>query len=155
MTWWDWTLQITQFASSIAVGVAIWVAVSQLGSQNRQQHREFENMYVQRYWVIIDRFSADYRLRGRRTQLSDNDRLACQSYLQLCEDEVDLFEAGRITAETWKIWKSGIDSMLEEEHFRQILAATSEEIYQTLRRYLDEKKLAPKYTGVRATRRGL
>jgi len=155
MSWWDTVIQITQVLSSLAIGVAIWVAVGQLRSQNKQQHREFENLYVQRYWSIVDRFGSDYRLNGRRTDLDETDLMACQAYLQLCEDEVDLYEAGRITSDTWEIWKSGIDSMLEEDHFRQILESTPEESYKTLRRYIREKKLAPRYRGTKAALRGL
>lgn len=151
----EMTLQIIQIATGIAVTVGVWFAVAQLVAQKQQQHREFENMYVQRYWAIMDQLSADYRLRLKRADLSDSDLLACDSYLQLCEDEADLYEAGRITVETWNIWKSGIDWMLEQDVFRHQLENSSQDRYPTLRRYINDGKLAPKYRGAKAALRGL
>jgi hypothetical protein len=154
MNWWGISFQVIQAASGVAVVAAIWVAANQLRSQNRQQHREFENLYVQRYWSIMDQFSADYRLRAKRTDLTDADLMACHSYLELCEDEADLFEAHRITPETWSIWKQGINYMLNQEHFVKLLADSPSETYKTLRQYIADGNVAPHYKGSKAELRG-
>ena len=148
-------IRVAELASTVVVCVGVWFAVIQLINQRRQQHRDFESLYVQRYWAIMDQFSADYRLRHKRDDLSDADLLACHSYLQLCEDEADLYQAGRITTETWVIWKSGIDWMLEQPMFQRLLETTGQDQYSTLRQYIVEGKLAPKYRGTKAAVRGL
>ena len=146
---------VVGLVTQLLVVAGVGIAVKQLIDQNRQQHRDFENMYVQRYWMIVDRLSAEYVLRGRRQELSESDTLACHAYLQLCEDEVDLYEAGRITKDTWAIWKAGIDYALAEEPFREILEKSSAESFTTLRRYIQDGVLVPRYRGTKAALRGL
>lgn len=152
---WEIAARFIEVVSAVAVVIGVWFAVIQLAAVRRQEHRQFENLYVQRYWQIIDRLSADFRLRRTRDNLSERDLLALLSYLELCEDEADLYESGRITRETWNVWKAGIDSMLEEDVFRAILEDSEADKFMTIRRYIAEGRLAPKYRGTKAALRGL
>jgi hypothetical protein len=42
---------------AIVTAVAVVFAVFQVVTARTQRHREFENMYVQRYWQILDRMT--------------------------------------------------------------------------------------------------
>lgn len=92
---------IVQSLTAAAIIFAAW----QLLLHSRQMHREFELIYVQRYWQIMDRRTHSFAL---AQEAEDSDRLVIRSYLQLSEDEADLRSLGRITDNTWKFWASAI-----------------------------------------------
>ncbi|WP_298585288.1 hypothetical protein [uncultured Kocuria sp.] len=95
--------------------VALLVAWHQLRAALYVRRREFEDIYVQRYWQISDRMDVTTRM-STFTQTpawTDEDMEGVKGklvwdYLSLCEDEVDLRRAGHITDETWAIWRTSI-----------------------------------------------
>lgn len=96
---------------TIALGtLAIVVAVLQSHQARRQRVRDFELVYVQRYWALRDRIEA---ARG-----TDGDRMAFVSlYLELCEDEADMRKHGWISDATWRLWRDGITSALRRDPY--------------------------------------
>lgn len=93
--------------ATIVTAVAILFAILSLIGDRRQRHREFENLYVQRYWAILDRQSADFRL-GVKDKIRKSDRALALDYLRLCEDELELRKLGLVTNRTWESWAEGI-----------------------------------------------
>lgn len=99
--------------------LAIVFAVLQLVGDRNQRHREFENLYVQRYWNLEDSLSDEVYLNKSDVQptLGSDYRLIV-SYLRLCEDQIDIRREGFVTDRTWKIWADGIRSQLEEPVYK-------------------------------------
>lgn len=120
-------------------------AAFQLWLMTRQGHREFESLYVQRYWDLIDRLGVDAALGKDSARVSRKDRRHLVAYVQLCEDEADMFEQGRVTSATWTIWQSGIDAMLRLPVVEEIIYASEPGKFDTLKRYRSEGRLRPKY----------
>lgn len=110
---------------------------------------------MQRYWSIIDRFSEGFLIDQPSTSVSAADRATCRAYLALCEDEADLYSHGRITQETWEIWKAGLDHSLQADVYRDLLEQSSSEQYAVLRQYIADGDLVPKYRGAKAKLHGL
>lgn len=69
--------------ATIVTAAAVLVAILSFVGDRSQRHREFESLYVQRYWAIHDRQSADARL-GRDAKLRKADRALALDYLRLC-----------------------------------------------------------------------
>ncbi|UOQ88049.1 hypothetical protein MUN74_12175 [Agromyces endophyticus] len=131
-------------------------AVFQLWLMTRQGHRQFEHLYSQRYWAIMDRLSVEAQLGTRGPwHRRRSEQEALFAYVQLCEDEADMYEQGRVTRATWTIWKSGIDSMLSSPRVAHIIDSAPPTRFDTLRRYRAEGELRPKYAGIQALIRGL
>lgn len=113
----DWADIGTIFAAA-----AVVFAVFQVVGARTQRHREFENLYVQRYWQILDRLPDRLYLNHEiRVPRRDERRLAV-AYLRLCEDEVDLRKQGFITDRTWAIWSEGILAQLRANIYADSLA---------------------------------
>ena len=96
---------ITALASLGALGGLLLVS-SQLRMQKKQLNRDIENDYLQRYWQIRDNIDAcsNAGVEQRRWRLA---------YLRLCEDQIDLAQAGGVTVETWAQWDSGMRGELQ------------------------------------------
>lgn len=100
--------------------LAISFAVLQLVGDRTQRHREFENLYVQRYWTILDDMSdAFYLHASQAAQETESDKRLIVAYLRLCEDEIDIRRQGFVTDRTWAIWADGICTQLEEEPYKR------------------------------------
>lgn len=148
----DWATAI----GGIVVIVGGVFAIFQLWLMTRQGHRQFEHLYSQRYWVIMDRLSIEAQLGTsgtRKPRRSEQEALF--AYVQLCEDEADMYEQGRVTRATWTIWKSGIDAMLSSAQVGHIIDSAPHSRFDTLKRYRAEGDLRPKYSGISAMIRGL
>ncbi len=52
---------VVQALTLLAIATGAW----QLLAHSRQMHRDFESMYVQRYWTSMDRRSSSWILSGR------------------------------------------------------------------------------------------
>ena len=129
--------EISWVATAIGVFVAaigVLVAVRAVHAANLQRRRQFETIYVQRYWTLIDQLSLDAH-KGRQpppvevdglmatpwhSQINDTDQRVVRSYLRLCEDELELRQEGWISRETWAIWRTGIAAQLERWPFKPI-----------------------------------
>lgn len=45
--------------ASVATAIGIFVAVFAVRAANLQRRRQFETVYVQRYWALIDKLSLE------------------------------------------------------------------------------------------------
>jgi len=78
--------------------VAAAVALAQARQTKRQRVRDFELVFVQRYWQLYDRFAPFVRARqGGPASVedpTDEQYSAIVAYIDLCEDELAIREAG-------------------------------------------------------------
>jgi len=116
--------------------IAIFIGGWQLLVQNRQIHRDFESIYVQRYWTIMDRRSTKWALKG---QYDVEDRVVARQYLLLCEDEIDLRARGRITDATWAFWGDAILTQARAAPYAAELTSSGPDEYPGLRAFLESK----------------
>ncbi|UOE42890.1 hypothetical protein [Agromyces larvae] len=121
---------VVQALTALAIVFAAW----QLLFHSRQMHRDFELIYVQRYWELMDRRSPGFVTegRGRRT-----DRPLITAYLQLCEDEIDLRRLGRVTDNTWGFWARSIVDQASTSPYASELGRVRPELYPLLRRLIE------------------
>lgn len=114
----EWAAFLTAATSCIAVTAGV-VQIRQL---RKQRVRDFEDLFVQRYWNIMDRLS----LRAMECDTPDDrtieadDLLAVVAYLRLSEDELDLRAERWVSKDTWEIWRTGIASQLSRWPFDAI-----------------------------------
>lgn len=128
----------SSFASA-AIGAAALATIIVVGVQIRLQrtqlHRDLENLYVTRYWSIMDRLAdAEMAPAGEREARRT---LAIRAYLQLSEDECDLRAADRVTDATWREWIDGIQTQLRDRDFRALLDASPAGQFRNLRRLIE------------------
>ena len=89
------------------------IAIVTLRLNYRQRLRQFEQMYVQRYWSIIDRCSlAVMDKRQQAGSLTEDDQKAIRAYIRLCEEELMVRAEGWISDATFKIWASSTRTMM-------------------------------------------
>ena len=110
--------------------LAIGVAAIQLIFHSRQMHREFESLYISRYWELMDRRSTSFAVDRVPTEA---DRPVMRAYLQLSEDEIDIRKLGRVTDNTWKFWSTAILDQCAAPGYRDELAAAPAEEYPNVR----------------------
>lgn len=113
--------------------LAIIFAALQLLFHSKQMHRDFEMMYVQRYWQVMDRRSDEFEFDGK-PQASD--REVIRGYLQLSEDEIDLRGLGRVSDNTWVFWSTAIVAQCHEEAYAKALADTPQDMFRSVRTLL-------------------
>ena len=111
--------------SSIVTATAAIFAVFQLVAVRTQRHRDFENLYVQRYWQLLDRMPDRLYLNHEISAPNPDELRLAVAYLRLCEDEVDLRKQGFITDRTWTIWSEGILAQLQGTIYENALAEHS------------------------------
>lgn len=129
-----------QDAVAIVTAVAVIFVVFQLVGDRTSRHREFENLYVQRYWNLMDQLSFDPQYLPPEAPISPQDRKLCLAYLRLCEDEVELRSQGYVTDQTWLIWAEGIKAQAGTGLFIDILKNQPEEQLPALRGFLRDGK---------------
>ncbi|MBX3195844.1 MAG: hypothetical protein KF727_12200 [Microbacteriaceae bacterium] len=120
---------VVQVLTALAIIFAAW----QLLFHSRAMHREFELLYVQRYWELMDRRTAKFAI-GDGTHHSD--RLVIRAYFQLCEDEADLRRIGRVTDNTWTFWRGAMVSQASTAAYRHELDRLDASAYPQLRAIL-------------------
>lgn len=120
---------IVQALTALAIVFAAW----QLMFHSRQMHRDFELLYVQRYWELMDRRTPGFALEHEPTP---EDRLVIRAYLQLCEDEVDLRRLGRVTDNTWGFWAGAMAERASAPAYAQELDLAGPDSYPLLRQLI-------------------
>lgn len=130
MLWYGWV----EWAFGILTALAVGFAVMQLMFHSRQMHRDFEVLYVQRYWALMDKRSTEFSVDGIRQPA---DKPVLHAYFQLCEDEIDLRRAGRITDSTWAQWGPWMLEQCRAPGYAETLADASSDSWPSLRRALD------------------
>lgn len=105
---------VVQTLTALAIIFAAW----QLLFHSRQMHRELENLYVQRYWELMSERSDSFVVSQVPTAA---DARVIHSYLQLCEDELELRRLGRVTDSTWAFWDEAIRAQASAAGYRDRL----------------------------------
>lgn len=153
-----WTDVLSAWSSlaSALIGLAALAAVIVVGVQIRLQrtqlHRDLENMYVARYWTIMDQLAESELLpRGKAVRRRT---LAIRAYLRLSEDECDLRAVNRVTDDTWREWLAGMRTQLAEPSFRSELESSPGDQFRNLRQLVDsDEDFEPSRSSARQRRR--
>ncbi|MEJ8279417.1 hypothetical protein [Pseudonocardia spirodelae] len=104
--------------AAVVTAVGVVFAGLQLRAAQVQRVREFESLYVQRYWKIVDGLPLGELDSGTPyEQLSEKDRKSVEMYVLLCEDQYEMRKEGAISRSTFAIWRQGIDNVREREPF--------------------------------------
>lgn len=104
----------------IVTALGVLAAVYGLRQSYRERLQQFESMYVTRYWSLLDRLSVE-ALRGSDPKsLSNSDERVIRAYIRLCEDELEMREAGYIGDNTYILWAEGICEQFQQPMFERI-----------------------------------
>ena len=139
---WEWVEIGAQFAT-IATALAVFLALLQLIHGRAAKHRDFENLYVQRYWNLMDRFEGNPWTATSVDDLVETDRSRVSAYLQLCEDELDLRRNGFVSTKTWGIWVDGMKSQCARPAYKGSLDMMDPSELPALRDFLDNENHDP------------
>lgn len=101
----NWAEAITALASALTALAVIFAAL-QVVLHNRQTHRDFESLYLQRFWSISDKQNEALEASTSSREASTDS--ANHAYLELSNDQISLRELGRITDGTWRFWEEAI-----------------------------------------------
>lgn len=140
---WGTVSDIVAAVFTLAATAGVFLVLWQIQLQRKQLHRDLENMYIERYWVILD------RLEESEAGTPANDR-AVKAYLSLCEDQCDMRAQDRVTDETWKIWGPSIFQQIHEPVFAASLTEQPDDLFLQIRTMLnygedyDPSELTPK-----------
>jgi len=104
----------------IVTAVGVLAAVFGLRQSNRERLRQFEAMYVQRYWSILDQLSLQALAGSTKDLLGESDEKTIRAYLFLCEDELEMRGRGYIADTTYKIWAEAAVTQLQQPMFRAV-----------------------------------
>jgi hypothetical protein len=111
----------------------------------RERLRQFESMYVQRYWKILDQLSLEAVKGSPTADAVREDEKAIRNYILLCEDELQMRRVGYISDNTYRVWVSGMRDQLNQPMFKKIWTQVEEEAeehqifpYEHLRQLLNE-----------------
>lgn len=116
----DWLDYASLFVSVFTM-LGVLLVVLQFIGERIARHREFEMMYVQRYWEVSESLPTAF-LEGRPNyEITEENRDAFVRYMLLCEDELDLRARGYITDNTWRVWESGIGMIASQDQLKQLV----------------------------------
>lgn len=130
----------------IVTAAGVLAAVFGLRQSNRERLRQFEAMYVQRYWSILDQLSLDALDMSAPDSVSADNRKAIRAYLFLCEDELEMRGRGYIADSTYKIWSEAAKSQLKQPMFEEVWNQLSKEAafpYQNLNSLMSNPSYDP------------
>jgi hypothetical protein len=117
-------------------------AVFALRQNFRQRIHQIEAMYVQRFWVILDRFSLEVTSRRQHAgRLRESDERAIRAYIRLCEDELEVRAEGWIGDTAYRIWRMAIRAQMKLPAFNivwQRVRTEDTSLYRRLDCLLDE-----------------
>ncbi|WP_027862123.1 hypothetical protein [Marmoricola sp. URHB0036] len=112
---------------AVAAMIGVLAAVFQLRQVRKQRKREFEDLFVQRYWSIMDRLSTSaLESVPHSGAIRDEDRRAVIAYFRLSEDELDLRARNWISRDAWELWRDGIATQLRRWPFDEIWREVAE-----------------------------
>lgn len=107
---------MTQAIASMVTALGVVFAGISIRAGLVQRHRQFEALYINRYWSLLDRLSSEAVITKQRP-ISPDDRLAIRLYFQLCQDEIEMYQRGWITERTFEEWRQGMAAALKAEPF--------------------------------------
>lgn len=120
---WDWTDAVVFAANLLTIfgAIGIGAVFLQLVGDRNARHRDFERMYVERYWSIADRLPARFVLGQEDFEVDDHKR-ALADYLMLCEDELDMRKRGYVSDKTWEVWAAAIIDASKNEKLAEVMS---------------------------------
>ena len=137
----DWMSAVASVFGAL-VGIVALVAIfgfrKQIALHSRQLKLDLENVYVARYWQVMDDLAASGDDEAESRHI---DR-----YLKLAEDQCDLRARRRITKSTWLYWKAGIVDQLIEERFSNVVHDTPSRNLQHIRKLQGDSDYDPPRT---------
>ncbi|MEU9084537.1 hypothetical protein [Streptomyces sp. NPDC048357] len=141
-------LTIALVPTAIAWSITVWQV-------RTQRVRQIEDVYVARYWSLLDKFSAA-TLRGLDGHmLEPQEELAIRLYFRLSEDEADLRSQGWVSDDTWRDWSGAISSQMHRQPFARLWVQTLEDAedgrdyeFKHLRRLLHDRAYDPPPSGI-------
>src|SRR5260370_19485457 len=80
----------------IVTAIGVLGVVLGLRQNYRERLRQFQGMYVERYWMNLDKLSIDALSGSFPDKITEDDDKAIRSYILLCEDELEMRENGYI-----------------------------------------------------------
>ncbi|MGP5523684.1 hypothetical protein ACTXM3_10360 [Glutamicibacter arilaitensis] len=125
------------FSISFFTVVGVILIFFQIVGERSARHREFENMYVQRYWSITERLPSAFVIGRTDYELDELQTIAMRDYVSLCEDELDLRKRGFITDRTWAVWRTGISAIGSDPRIREVVDSFGENRLDLLRTMID------------------
>ncbi len=128
--------------SALSFATLAFVLV-QVVSHSRQMHHDFEAMYLQRFWSIMERRSMHVNFEASPRWLAGRDRRVIEDYLALSNDQVALRRLGRITDETWLMWAPDIVGFTSQRAIALTLWKSSPLAYPDLRALLSNATADP------------
>jgi hypothetical protein len=130
----------------IVTAAGVLAAVFGLRQSNRERLRQFEALYVQRYWSILDQLSLNALDSSSPDSIGDGDRKGIRTYLFLCEDELEMRGRGYIADSTYKIWSEAAIAQLEQPMFQAVWQQVAKEAifpYEHLKALLSDPYYDP------------
>jgi hypothetical protein len=100
--------------------ISVLLAVLALRASQRQRLRQFETLYVQRYWSLMDGLTLAALRNSPLAAVATDDEKIVWAYLRLCEDQLELRAAGWISNATWRLWSDGMHAQLQRWPFDTI-----------------------------------
>src|SRR6267142_6421709 len=127
----------------VFTAIGVFGVMFGLRQNYRERLRQFEEMYVERYWKIIDQLSLDALKASDQAQVGPEDEKSIRTYILLSEDELQLRASGYISDSTYKVWAEAIRDQLSQPMFKKVWIQVEEEAkeqrtfpYEYLRRFL-------------------
>lgn len=120
--------------ATVITALAVVLALLSFVGEKQQRHREFENLYVQRYWSLLDSMSDAFRLTSQVTE--SHDLRVADDYLRLCEDQIDIRRMGLVTHKTWSFWGPSILEAIHSAPYEDLLAAAGSSAFPGLRGFM-------------------
>jgi hypothetical protein len=94
----------------------------------RERLRQFESMYVERYWKILDQLSLEAVKASPGAEAGRDDEKAIRNYILLCEDELEMRRNGYISDTTYRVWADGMRDQLKQPMFEKIWVEVIKEV---------------------------
>ncbi len=104
----------------VVTALGVLGAAYGLRQNNLERLRQFEEMYVNRYWSLLDLLSLDALKGSDPKVISNSDERAIRAYIRLCEDELEMRKAGYIGNDTYALWAAGICKQFEQDMFARV-----------------------------------
>ena len=83
-----WEDRLVSEIALIVTALGVLGVMVGLRQSYRERLRQFESMYVQRYWKILDQLSLEAVMASPTEDAGREDEKATRNYILLCEDEL-------------------------------------------------------------------
>lgn len=141
-TWADATMATTSIITAIAaIGIVL-----QLVLNNKQMHRDFETLYLQRFWSLQD------EIQQQHLKSTTVPPYVIRKYLELTEDQIALRAHARITSHTWQLWAPDIYRQCITEPYSSTLDNEPIDRFQNIRTLIQETKINSTYDPLKYSR---